>query len=145
MVMTGAPPPADDSGPHQGIAQDIARVTSAVAEAQRQAETGVPIDLSGLEERVSALCAAAMSRPMAEIRPHLGRLGDLVAALDPLAATLTAQHILRRDMIADALDGRGDPHSARHRAAAAYGRGPTPQPPEPSVPSAHPPTPDEPT
>jgi hypothetical protein len=148
MVMTGAPPPADDSRPDQGVAQDIARVTSAVAEAQRQAEAGAPIDLSGLEEQVSTLCAAALSRPKAEIRPHLDRLGALVAALSPLAATLTAQHALRRDIIAAALDGRDDPHSARHRAAAAYGRGPTPQPtesPEPPLPLASPPTPDEPT
>jgi hypothetical protein len=148
MVMTGAPPPADDSRPDQGVAQEIARVTGAVAEAQRQAEAGAPLDLSGLEERVSALCAVAMSRPKAEIQPHLDRLGDLVAALSPLAATLTAQHVLRRDTIAAALDGRGDPHSARHRAAAAYGRGPTPQPPEsqePPLPLAPPPTPDEPT
>ncbi len=142
--MTGAPPPAA-GGPDQGVADEIARLTAAVAEARRQAESGAPIDLSGLEERVSALCADAMARPKADIRPHLDRLGDLVAALDPLAATLTAQHILRRDTIADALDGRGDPHSARHRAAAAYGRGPTPQPPEPSFPSAPLPTPDEPT
>lgn len=107
-------------------AADVAALSMALAEARREADTGVLIDLAGLEDRVAALCAAAESLPRPEARALLGPLGDLVAALDPLAAALKTQYAARDA----ALEGRDDPHTARQRAAAAYRRGPaeTPQP-----------------
>lgn len=133
--MTAAAPPS---------ATDVAALAEALIEARREAEAGAPIDLAGLEERVAALCAATESRPRSEARALLGPLGDLVAALDPLADALKTQYAARDA----ALDGRDDPHTARQRAVAAYGRGPaaTPQPPLPipSLPIPSPPD-EEPT
>lgn len=107
-----------------GLAAEITMVEAALAEARRQAEDGAAIDLSGLEGRVAALCVTAQSLPVGAARVLLGPLDDLVATLAPLADALTAQHALCAEAIAAALDGRNDPHTARHRASAAYGRGP---------------------
>lgn len=123
--MTGVPPAAD-SGPDLDLPQALARLTADLAHAQRWAEDGDAIDLSGLETRVSNLCATILARPRETVRTLLEPLAELVAALDPLAAAINAQHTRFRDTIAT--DGRSDPHTARHRAAAAYGRGPTRQP-----------------
>ncbi|SMH60397.1 hypothetical protein [Azospirillum agricola] len=122
------PPPLSAAG--------VAALADALAEARREADSGVLIDLAGLEERVAALCAAAESLPRAEAQALLGPLGDLVAALDPLAAALKTQHATRDA----ALDGRDDPHTARQRAAAAYGRGPAAPPAPPPLPSDDEPT-----
>ncbi|PWC85826.1 hypothetical protein TSH100_14725 [Azospirillum sp. TSH100] len=91
-------------------------------DARAQAEAGVLIDLAGLEDRVAHLCLAAEALPRGEARTLLGPLGDLVAALGPLAAALTDQQSRREEAVAAALAGRDDPHTARQRAAAAYGR-----------------------
>lgn len=115
-------------------ATDIAALSIALAEARREAEAGVLIDLAGLEDRVAALCATAESLPRSEARALLGPLGDLVAALDPLAAVLKSQYAVRDA----ALDGRDDPHTARQRAVAAYGRGPAATTP-PALPLPSPP------
>ncbi len=141
--MTGVPPAAD-SGPDLDLPQALARLTADLTQAQRWAEDGESIDLSGLERQVSTLCATILARPRETVRPLLEPLAELVAALDPLAAAITAQHIRFRSALTT--DGRGDPHSARHRAAAAYGRGPSPQPPAPPGDSPALPLPsDEPT
>lgn len=120
----------------EAFAATVAHLAAALIEARRQAEAGAVIDLAGLEERVATLCMAAESLPRSESQALLGPLGDLVAALDPLAAALKTQHAARDA----ALDGRDGPHTARQRAAAAYGRGPAATPPIPS-----PPPDDEPT
>ncbi|MGF7177734.1 hypothetical protein [Azospirillum doebereinerae] len=120
-------------------AAGIALLAGALDEARRQAEAGATIDLAGLEERVATLCAAAEALPRAEAQALLGPLGDLVAALDPLAAALKTQHAARDA----ALEGRDDPHTARHRAAAAYGRGPAAAPPPAPLPPAHSALPDD--
>ncbi|AWU93808.1 hypothetical protein [Azospirillum ramasamyi] len=104
------------------LTERAASLGAALEEAQAEAESGALIDLAGLEERVARLCAEAESMPRGEARALLGPLGDLVAALDPLAACLTDQQARREQSIAAALSGRDDPHTARQRAAAAYGR-----------------------
>ncbi len=124
--------PASPIAPSTG---DIVTLAQALAEARREAETGVLIDLAGLEDRVAILCAAAESLPRSEARALLGPLGDLVAALDPLAAALKSQHTTRDA----ALDGRDDPHTARQRAAAAYRRGPAGTTPPGTAPVPSPP------
>ncbi len=130
-----------------GIAADIAAVEAALAEARRQAEDGATIDLSGLETRVASLCTAVAALPAGAARVLRGPLGDLVAALAPLADALAAQHARRGDAIAAAIDGRSDPHTARHRASAAYGRNPQAAPPAPPYQPSHAPphSTDEPT
>lgn len=104
------------------IADQAVALGATLDDARTQAEAGVLIDLAGLEERVAHLCLAAEALPRGEARTLLGPLGDLVAALAPLAAALTDQQARQEEAIAAALAGRDDPHTARQRAAAAYGR-----------------------
>ncbi len=104
------------------LTEQAARLGAALEEARAEAVAGVLIDLAGLEDSVARLCAEAEGMPHSEARALLGPLGDLVAALDPLAASLTDQQAKREQSLAAALAGRDDPHTARQRAAAAYGR-----------------------
>ncbi|MFP5516874.1 MAG: hypothetical protein ACLGJC_27805, partial [Alphaproteobacteria bacterium] len=104
------------------LTERAASLGSALQEARAEAEAGVPIDLAGLEESVAHLCAEAERMPRSDAQSLLGPLGDLVAALDPLAASLTDQQARHEQSLAAALAGRDDPHTARQRAAAAYGR-----------------------
>lgn len=127
--MTRPPPtsPSPESTESAGrIADQAAALGATLDDARTQAESGVLIDLAGLEDRVAHLCLAAESLPRGEARTLLGPLGDLVAALAPLAAALTDQQTRREETIAAALAGRDDPHTARQRAAAAYGRSGSP-------------------
>lgn len=117
-----APPGPDGTESAAGIAQQAAALGATLDDARAQAEAGVLIDLAGLEDRVAHLCLAAETLPRGEARTLLGPLGDLVAALGPLAAALTDQQKGREEAVAAALAGRDDPHTARQRAAAAYGR-----------------------
>ena len=104
------------------LTERAASLGAALEEARAEAEAGALIDLAGLEDSVARLCAEAEGMPHNEARALLGPLGDLVAALDPLAASLADQQAKREQSIAAALAGRDDPHTARQRAAAAYGR-----------------------
>ncbi|WP_452001953.1 hypothetical protein [Azospirillum largimobile] len=104
------------------LMERAASLGAALEEARAEAEAGALIDLAGLEDSVARLCAEAEGMPHDEARALLGPLGDLVAALDPLAASLADQQANREQSIAAALAGRDDPHTARQRAAAAYGR-----------------------
>lgn len=108
------------------IAEQAETLAATLDDARAQAEAGVLIDLAGLEDSVAHLCLAAETLPRGEARTLLGPLGDLVAALGPLAAALTDQQNRREEAIAAALAGRDDPHTARQRAASAYGRTGTP-------------------
>ncbi|MCW2237387.1 hypothetical protein [Azospirillum canadense] len=105
------------------LLRDIAAVSAALDDACAQAEAGAPIDLAGLESRVAELCAAAEDhRGGALAEPLRAEFQALVAALDALAGALARQ----RETMAAAAEGRPDPHSARQRAASAYGRTATP-------------------
>ncbi|ANC91549.1 hypothetical protein A6A40_06335 [Azospirillum humicireducens] len=104
------------------LAERAASLGTVLEAARLEAEAGVLIDLAGLEESVAKLCAAAEGMARSEAQTLLGPLGDLVAALDTLAASLTDQQTKREQSLAAALAGRDDPHTARQRAAAAYGR-----------------------
>lgn len=123
---SSASPPSESTESASRIADRAAALGAALDDARTQAEAGVLIDLAGLEEQVAHLCLAAESLPRGEARTLLGPLGDLVAALAPLAAALTDQQARREETIAAALAGRDDPHTARQRAAAAYGRSGSP-------------------
>ncbi|KAF1853906.1 hypothetical protein Lal_00005115 [Lupinus albus] len=120
------PPLPEGAESAAGIAQRAAALGATLDDARAQAEAGVLIDLAGLEDRVAHLCLAAEALPRGDARTLLGPLGDLVAALGPLAAALTDQQKGREEAVAAALAGRDDPHTARQRAAAAYGRIPGP-------------------
>ncbi|KAA0597323.1 hypothetical protein J2848_000486 [Azospirillum lipoferum] len=123
--MTRPPSPPLVSDGAESVARIAERATALAGtldDARAQAEAGILIDLAGLEDRVAHLCLAAEALPRGEARTLLGPLGDLAAALGPLAAALTDQKNRREDAIAAALAGRDDPHTARQRAAVAYGR-----------------------
>lgn len=99
--------------------KDIAAVAAALEEARAQAEAGTPIDMAGLDARVAELCGTAQASGDRTLLPGLE---SLVRALDALAGALVRQ----QDSMAAAAEGRADPHTARQRAAAAYGRGAAP-------------------
>ncbi|MBP2311846.1 hypothetical protein [Azospirillum soli] len=99
--------------------KDIAAVAAALDEARAQAETGAPIDMTGLDARVAELCGTAQA---SGDKTLLADLESLLRALDALAEALARQ----QDSMAAAAEGRPDPHTARQRAAAAYGRGASP-------------------
>lgn len=94
----------------------IAAVAAALDDARAQAEAGARIDLAGLDRRAGDLCADAQ-RLGAAAKALLPDLEALVAALDAIARTLAEQQATMEA----AAEGRADPHTARRRAAAAYG------------------------
>ncbi|MBB3263661.1 hypothetical protein FHW79_001257 [Azospirillum sp. OGB3] len=99
------------------LLHDIQALAAALEETREQMEAGLAADLTGLDTRVATLCAEAQSaRGDAELASALERL---LPTLDAVAAALTRQ----RETLAAATEGRHDPHSARQRASAAYGRG----------------------
>ncbi|OYD84680.1 hypothetical protein [Azospirillum brasilense] len=99
------------------LRRDIQALAAALEETRAQMEAGLAADLTGLDTRVAALCAEAQSaRGDAELAAALELL---LPALDAVAAALTRQ----RETLAAAAEGRHDPHTARQRASAAYGRG----------------------
>lgn len=100
------------------VTRGIAAVTAVLEDARVQADAGARVDLAGLDARVAELCAAASALPPAPARGQLKALEQMLAALDGLTGALTRQ----RDTLAAAAEGRNDPHTARQRAAAAYGR-----------------------
>ncbi|WP_454018731.1 hypothetical protein [Azospirillum sp. Marseille-Q6669] len=98
------------------LRRDIQALAAALEETRDQMEAGLTADLTGLDIRVAALCAEAQSvRGDAELAAALERL---LPTLDAVAAALTRQ----RETLAAAAEGRHDPHSARQRASAVYGR-----------------------
>ncbi|KAA0688563.1 hypothetical protein [Azospirillum brasilense] len=98
------------------LRRDIQALAAALEETRDQMEAGLTADLTGLDTRVAALCAEAQSaRGDAELAAALERL---LPTLDAVAAALTRQ----RETLAAAAEGRHDPHSARQRASAVYGR-----------------------
>lgn len=104
------------------LLHDIAALAAALDEARVQADSGAPLDLSGLEARAAELCAAAQRLPRVEAAPAVVHLQNLLAALDALERALAAQHAALAAALAEAAEGRPDPHTARQRAAALYRR-----------------------
>ncbi|HYH20902.1 MAG TPA: hypothetical protein VD995_20030 [Azospirillum sp.] len=114
----------------QAIHHELAAVAAALDEARAQAESGATIDLAGLDARVAALCGAVQALPRDAGQGLLNDLESLLGAVNALAATLAHQ----REAVLTA------PHTARQRAAAAYGRTPPPH----AEPPAEPPPDEEP-
>ncbi|AWK84828.1 hypothetical protein [Azospirillum thermophilum] len=108
------------------LLRDIATLAAALDEARTQAESGAPLDLSGLEARAAELCAAAQRLPRAEAAPAVVHLQNLLDALDALGKALSAQHAALAAALAEAAEGRPDPHTARQRASALYRRAAAP-------------------
>ncbi|MBK3737064.1 hypothetical protein GAY29_29125 [Azospirillum brasilense] len=99
------------------LLHDIQALAAALEDTRDQMEAGLAADLTGLDTRVAVLCAEAQSaRGDAELAAALERL---LPTLDAVASALTRQ----RETLAAATEGRQDPHTARQRASAAYGRG----------------------
>lgn len=98
------------------LRRDIQALAAALEETRAQVEAGLAADLTGLDTRVAALCNEAQAaRGDAELA---AALESLVPALESIAAALTRQ----KETLAAAAEGRHDPHTARQRASAAYGR-----------------------
>lgn len=106
----------------ENLSHDLAALRAAVDEARDRAREGSPLDLAGLEAQAAALCDAVLALPRDRAEPLTAALAGVLAALDPLAQALTAQHTAVADTLAAAAQGRADPHTARQRAAAVYGR-----------------------
>ena len=95
------------------LTAELDRLTREFEAALSLAGQGEMLELTGLDARIAAACAAAQTLPSAEARVITERLGQLVALLDRLAATLAKNFgHLPRD--ADVLP---------QNAAAAYGKG----------------------
>ncbi|HYG88701.1 MAG TPA: hypothetical protein VD978_20840 [Azospirillum sp.] len=99
----------------EALHRDLSAVAAALADAGAQADAGALVELSGLDERVAALCAAVEALPREEGRALLTELESIIAALTALASTLARQ----RDLAAGE-----ETHTARQRAAAVYRRPP---------------------
>lgn len=104
------------------LSHDLAALRAALEEARDRAQAGSPLDLAGLEARTAALCEAVLSLPGDRPASLTSALGEVLAALDPLAAAMAAQHRVLAETLAAAAEGRPDPHTARQRAATVYGR-----------------------
>ena len=114
------------------LRRDIRALLAALEETRAQVEAGLTADLTGLDTRVAALCAEAeAARGDADLS---AALESLLPALDAIAAALTRQN----ETLAAAAEGRHDPHTARRRASAAYGRGGLPHDPPPGPPPGPP-------
>lgn len=111
------------------VRQGITALRGILDEARTMAETGVSVDLAGLDGQVEQLCEAARTLPAAEAKSLLDDLDGLAGALDTLRGALARQ----RDTLLAAAEGRADPHTARQRATAAYGRSPIAAPIEVAV------------
>lgn len=106
--------------------RDATALAAVLGQACAEAEAGAAVDLSGLDDRIAALCRSAEGLPRGPGRNRLLKdIRSLIASLEKLGAALAAQH----DTLTAAAEGRSDPHSARQRAAAAYGRPPGPDTP----------------
>lgn len=102
------------------LRQGIASLRGILDEARTMAETGVSVDLAGLDGQVEQLCESARALPAAEAKSLLADLDALAGVLDTLRTALA----LQRDTLLAAAEGRPDPHTARQRATAAYSRAP---------------------
>ncbi|MBI3452164.1 MAG: hypothetical protein HY057_04900 [Rhodospirillales bacterium] len=70
------------------ILTEIDAVTATVIAARRWIDGGNMLDLSGLDNRVDALCRATAILTPPEGKAFMPALGDLAQALDDLAASL---------------------------------------------------------
>jgi hypothetical protein len=94
--------------------RDLDEVLGCVLLAQRALADGGLVDLAGMEERVSALCAAMRHIPRSDATPFEPRLVGLIEELGHLAAALDAA----RERTAADLGEAG----SRRLAAEAYGK-----------------------
>jgi hypothetical protein len=102
------------------VRHDLERLIAAVGEAHDALRSGIPVDLTGLDEAVAVVCTAIEALPRDAGRGLRPDLEKLAATFDALSADC----VLVRDGAAPA----GEPVATRRRAAAAYGRPPgTPQ------------------
>lgn len=106
------------------VRQDIDALAAVLDQASNAADKGLQIDLSGLDAQIASVCAAAHDMPTAQAKALLADLDRIIRGLDSLGTVLSRQ----RDALQAAAEGRADPHTARRRAAAAYGHGPIAEP-----------------
>lgn len=99
----------------QDIRAQLDQTSSVIENFRRIVSGGTPVDLTGLDDSVAAMCAAIAELPPDQ-RPALkSALIRLMADLDTLVASLHAQ----QDAISQDLKGA----SSRHKAVSAYGKG----------------------
>jgi hypothetical protein len=97
------------------IRAQLDRTSGVIEDFRRIVTGGTPIDLTGLDDSIAAMCAAIAELPL-EQRPALkSALLRLMAELDTLVASLQQQ----QESISQELKGV----SSRRKAVSAYGKG----------------------
>lgn len=96
------------------IKADLNATTAQIDAARRMVDDGQIIDLSGLQDRVEAICGAIQALPAGEQSGFREPIVALLSELDGLTATLNEQHE-RLSVGLKAL-------SAQNRAQRAYGQ-----------------------
>jgi hypothetical protein len=76
--------------PRPDPADELDRIESALAEAAAAAKAKIAIDVEPLAQDIARLCDALIALPEGGGKRYLTRLGDLVAGLDELRASLEA-------------------------------------------------------
>ena len=80
------------SAADQPLAGEIAKLASLIATARRLLAGGTGVELSALEEKVAALCAALTALPPDEARPLVPALERLLGSLDRLREDLDSHY-----------------------------------------------------
>ncbi|HVI52195.1 MAG TPA: hypothetical protein VM661_13355 [Candidatus Sulfotelmatobacter sp.] len=75
----------------QDARQELEKVSSLVLAARRLMAKGSLVDLSAIQERVAAICAAVESMPREDGRSLLEELTDLIRRLDSLGNDIADQ------------------------------------------------------
>jgi hypothetical protein len=81
--------PAADTDP--SIDAELAKVVSLIDAARDHLDSGRGVELSALEGRVEALCAAIRTAPKNDARRYGRQLQDIVVGLDGLTTALDRQ------------------------------------------------------
>lgn len=85
---TMARPDSENGGAAAAVITALARLADTVALARVLVQSGLAVDLSGLEREVGDLCAEAVALPRAEGREMATPLADLLAQIDELERAL---------------------------------------------------------
>ncbi len=107
---------ADDTGTAATIGRDLVGLAEAIASAGAAIRDGVLLDLTGLDQRVGALCQAIERLPGDQRSGMAGHLLGLIAGLDQLSEDIARQRAQ--------LEESGGGTAAPGLAAAAYRKTP---------------------
>lgn len=81
---TMAVPEAEDGGAAEAVLAGLSRLADTLAVARVLIQSGVTVDLTGLDRDVGDLCAEAVALPRAQGREMASPLADLLLQIDEL-------------------------------------------------------------